>query len=153
MTTSYEPFDGDYIDADYGKLLNDIQTQQGIEIGVFLEICVSFNRGNNKIEVNCSNDEGDEWEYSYAFDIPEGWELEQVREMFPGGVYLKTEDYVKPEQEEEEEDDDGFGDDEYERQLERENPPVECVYCHRVATDGYCDASPDGLCHPADLRD
>jgi hypothetical protein len=108
VTTSYEEFDGDYIDADYCKFLNDIQTQQGIDIGAYLEICVSMNRGNNKIEVTCSNDEGNEWEQSYAFEIPEGWEFEKVCEMFPGFVYLKTEDYVKPEEEEEEEEIDPY---------------------------------------------
>lgn len=97
--TNYEPFDGDYIDADYGKLLNDIQTQQGLSIGAYLEICASMNKGSKKIEVNCSNDEGDEWEQSYSFEIPEGWELEKVREMFPGNVYLRTGEYAKPEDE------------------------------------------------------
>jgi hypothetical protein len=98
MCTSYEPSDGDYIDADYCKLLNDIQSQQGLDIGGHLEICVSMTQDNNKIYVLCSNDEGSEWKYSYVFEIPAGWELEKVREMFPGNVYLSTDDYVKPEQ-------------------------------------------------------
>ncbi len=89
MTTSYEPFDGDYIDADYGQLLNDIQVQQEVKIGSYLEICVSLNLKSNKIEVLCSNDEGNEWEFSFSFEIPTGWELEKVREMFPGNVYLR----------------------------------------------------------------
>ncbi len=103
VTTSYEEFDGDYIDADYGKLLEDIQVQNALNIGAYLEICVSLDWDSNKIEVSCSNDAGNEWKQHYAFEIPEGWKFEKVREMFPGNVYLRTEEYVKPEQEEDEE--------------------------------------------------
>ncbi len=102
-STSYEPYDGDYVDADYCKLLNDIQIQKGLNIGAYLEICACMTQDNNKIFVSYSNDDGDDWEQSYVFEIPDGWELEKVREMFIGNVYLRTDDYVRPEQEEEEE--------------------------------------------------
>jgi hypothetical protein len=47
MATQYEPFDGDYTDADYTKLLDDIQTEQGIDIGAWLEICATMNDIDN----------------------------------------------------------------------------------------------------------
>lgn len=100
--TSYEPFDGDYEDADYTKLLNDIQAEQGFDIGAFLEICVSLT-DEDKIYICCSNDEGTEWKYTNEYPIPASWDIETVRFMFPGNVYLKTDDYVEPEQDEEEE--------------------------------------------------
>ena len=91
MATEYEPYDGDYIEADYTKLIDDIQREQGIDIGAWLEICVSLD--DDEIYITCSNDEGNEWERSYTFPIPPGWEPEAVRAMFEGYVYLQTDAY------------------------------------------------------------
>ncbi len=97
MATQYEPFDGDYIsDADYSKFLDDIQTEQGIDIGAHLEICVTLTR-DDFIRIACSNDEGSEWTFVYKFPIPTSWDVEIVRDMFEGNVYLKTDDYQAPE--------------------------------------------------------
>jgi hypothetical protein len=89
MPTSYDPHDGDYIDADYTKLLNDAQAAKGIDIGKYLEICVSLTE-DNEIYVQCANDNGDEWIVDHTFAIPDGWSIEEVRDMFPGNVYLRT---------------------------------------------------------------
>ena len=42
MATQYEPYDGDYTDADYTKLLNDVQIELGSDLEAYLEICVSL---------------------------------------------------------------------------------------------------------------
>lgn len=96
MPTSYDPSDGDYIDADYTKLLNDIQTAADFEIGEFLEICVSITN-DDEIFVQGTND-GTGWIWDRTFPIPDGWQIETIREMFPGYVYLEpVEKSEKPE--------------------------------------------------------
>lgn len=86
MPTSYDPKDGDYIDADYTKLLNDIQNASDYDIGEYLEICVSLEDG--KIYI-CGSDDGTEWVWRRTFPIPDGWKLEDIQKMFPGYVYLE----------------------------------------------------------------
>lgn len=91
--TQYKPFDGDYTDANYTKLLDDIQTEQGIDIGTWSEICVTLTK-NNLIFITCSNDEGDEWVFDYTFPIPVSWDVGTVQAMFNGNVYLHKEQEV-----------------------------------------------------------
>jgi hypothetical protein len=98
--TIYKPYDGDYIDADYTKLINDVQIEQGYDIGDFLEICVTLTK-DDRILIRCSNDEGSEWDYSYTRSIPAGWDIGKIREMFSGNVYLKSDTYSPPEPEDE----------------------------------------------------
>ena len=100
--TQYEPYDGDYIDADYTELLNAAQRERGCDIGEYLEICVSLN-DDDQLEILCSNDEGNEWEFTHVWPIPAGWDVETVRTMFEGNVYLQTDSYQKPENAEEDE--------------------------------------------------
>jgi hypothetical protein len=102
MKTSYKPFDGDYTDADYTRLLDDIQTEQGINIGASYEICVNLIK-DDKIHVVCSNDDGSEWVFEYSFPIPTSWDIETIRAMFEGNVYMNTDAYQKPENTEDEE--------------------------------------------------
>jgi len=105
MPTEYEPYDGDYIDADYTKLLNDVQRERGHDLGEYLEICVSLT-DDDQLYILCSNDEGNEWKYSHTYPIPAGWDIEKVREMFSGyPVYLQTDAYQKPEDADGEEED------------------------------------------------
>lgn len=91
MPTFYEPYDGDYTDGNYTALLNAMQTEQGFELGVYLEICVSLTE-DDQLYILCSNDDGNEWVFDYIVPIPAGWDLKTVREMFPGNVYLKCEE-------------------------------------------------------------
>jgi len=100
MATHYEPYDGDYIDADYTRLLDDIQTEQDIDIGAWLEICAMLDE--DQIHIICSNDEGNEWVYDFTFPIPASWNVDEVRTMFEGNVYLQTDSYQKPENDDEE---------------------------------------------------
>lgn len=95
MTTEYVPYDGDYIEGvDYTKFINDIQTEAGIDIGIYREICVTLTLdGKDKIQVDCSNDEGDEWEWTDTFPVPSGWDMALVKEMFVGLVYMRTDAY------------------------------------------------------------
>lgn len=86
MPTSYEPKDGDYTEADYGKFLNDIQKQADYEFREYPEICASLEHG--EIFVCGSNEECDEWIWHKTFPVPQGWDIEQVRKMFEGYVYL-----------------------------------------------------------------
>lgn len=88
MLTNYDCSDGDYIDdADYTKLINDIQRMVGYDIGEFLEICVTL-ESDNTIGVLGANDEGDEWEWGQYFNIPPGWDIELIKRMFVGTVYM-----------------------------------------------------------------
>jgi len=88
--TCYQPFDGDYIDEDYEKLLDDLQTEAGYDFGEFLEIIVSLEGDNNDTLYVCgSNNEGTEWIWQQGFPIPSGWNLERLEKMFEGNVYLK----------------------------------------------------------------
>lgn len=87
--THYEPFDGDYIEADYGKLVDEIQENKGIDIGPYPEICVSV-RQDNKIEVLGSNTDEEDWEDIYLFDIPKTWDLKLIQDMFVGNVYMQV---------------------------------------------------------------
>ena len=90
MPTNYDCSDGDYIgddDADYTKLINDIQREIGYDIGEFLEICVL--ESDNTICILGANDEGDEWEWRQYFQIPPGWDIELIKRMFVGTVYMK----------------------------------------------------------------
>jgi hypothetical protein len=92
MPTSYEPYDGDYTDADYTKLLNDIQSENNLDIGAHLEICVNLT-DKDKVYILCSNDEGTEWEFDYVFPVPSSWSVDTVRDMFSGyAVYLQVSD-------------------------------------------------------------
>lgn len=99
MPTQYKPFDGDYIDADYEKFLNDIQAQSNYEFGEYPEICVSL-ENDITIRILFSNDEKDEWIFDRTFPIPNGWDVSQVEKMFEGNVYLKP-SYIRPELSEE----------------------------------------------------
>jgi len=89
MPTYYEPFDGDYIDDDYEKLLDNLQTEAGYDFGEYLEIIVSLEGDGDKystIYVCGSNDEGTKWIWQQCFDIPNGWSLERLGKMFEGNV-------------------------------------------------------------------
>ena len=87
--THYAPSDGDYIDADYTKFFNDAQAKAGYEIGEYLEICATFDFENNTVHVDGANDKGTEWIWSWDFPIPKGWNVELVKKMFGGHVYLQ----------------------------------------------------------------
>jgi len=89
MPTNYVVSDGDYIDADYTKLLNDIQAEADFDIGDYLELCVSFEDG--EIKVLGSNDEGSEWIWERSFPVPAGWSIELIQSMFMGNVYFQLE--------------------------------------------------------------
>lgn len=89
--TEYEPFDGDYGDYDYTKLIFDIQRDWGYQLGAYLEICVTFD--DDEISIECANGEGNEWIDHYYCKIPAGWTVEQLTEMFEGSVYMKTYEY------------------------------------------------------------
>lgn len=92
QATIYEPFDGDYGDYDYTKLINDIQVSQGYSFGPYREICVTLEV--DQIRILCANDKGDEWIDDTFYDIPPEWTLTQLQEMFEGSVYMKTSEYV-----------------------------------------------------------
>lgn len=87
MPTNYEPSDGDYIEADYAKFFNDIQTQASFDFGEYPEICTSLEHG--EIYVCGANDESSEWIWQQSFPIPQGWDIEQVKKMFEDYVYLQ----------------------------------------------------------------
>lgn len=109
-TTIYEPFDGDYGDYDYTKLINDIQTAQGYSFGPYREICVTLEV--DQLRILCANDKGDEWIDDHFYDIPPEWTLTQLQEMFFGSVYMKTSEYVEPENHDYEDED--YEDEDYE---------------------------------------
>lgn len=88
MTTNYEPFDGDYIDADYSKFFNDMQTEANFDFGEYPEICTTL-EADNTIRVLGANINQDDWIWDRSFPIPQGWELERVKKMFEGCVYLE----------------------------------------------------------------
>jgi hypothetical protein len=90
--TEYKVSDGDYIEADYTKFFNDIQVAAGYRFGEYLEICTDLQ--NDTIHVLGSNDEGDTWEWEQSFPVPQGWDIEQVKKMFEGYVYLEPDDYL-----------------------------------------------------------
>lgn len=91
--TEYEPFDGDYIDADYTRLINDIQIGTGAPFGAYREICVSL-EDDNLVEILFSDDDGANWDRENSYPVPDGWTVEQLRPMFAGyPVYLKTDEY------------------------------------------------------------
>jgi len=86
--TLYEPFDGDYIDADYSKFFNDIQTEADFDIGEYPEICTTL-EADNTIRILGANVDQDDWIWDRSFPIPQGWDMEQVTKMFEGCVYLE----------------------------------------------------------------
>ena len=91
MTTDYEPSDGDYIgddEADYTKFFNDIQTEAKYDFGEYLEIYTTLEE-DNTIRVLGANDDGDDWEWERSFPVPQGWDMELVKRMFEGTVYLE----------------------------------------------------------------
>jgi hypothetical protein len=88
MPTNYEPFDGDYIDDDYSKFFNDMQAEANFDFGEYPEIC-TFLEADNTIRVLGATIDQDEWEWDRSFTIPQGWDIERVKKMFEGCVYLE----------------------------------------------------------------
>lgn len=86
--THYEPFDGDYIDADYGNFFDDIQIQNNYDFGEYPEICATLEE-DRTIRVLGANVDQDNWIWDRSFAIPGGWDWGLVQKMFEGTVYLE----------------------------------------------------------------
>lgn len=88
MPTYYEPFDGDYD----GRRIDDLIRFAGDLLGDFAvhrELCLSM-EDDNTIRVLASNDCGDEWIFDHCYDVPDGWTVEQAKDLFQhGNIYFQ----------------------------------------------------------------
>ncbi len=87
----YKPFDGDYDKADVDNLIKFIHDLLGDDFGVYRELCLSM-EDDDTIKVLASSDAGDEWIGDYIYHIPDGWDVERVRNLFRFGssIYFQT---------------------------------------------------------------
>lgn len=88
MTERYVPFDGDYDENKKDDLIKFTGDLLG-DYGVYRELCLSME--DDKIRVLTSNDAGEEWIDDDRYDIPEGWTVDQARDLFQyGNIYFHT---------------------------------------------------------------
>lgn len=90
LPTHYILFDGDYIDGEnYEKFIDDLQIQAGYVIGEYVEICATLEE-DGLIRILGAVEKRDDWVLDQKFTVPTNWEMDRVRKMFEGSVYLST---------------------------------------------------------------